>query len=151
MTLSADAKGFGGRLPSVGERAAANTLRQLIASTLDGNSVLRLLDEDRKSTEITLTPAMSALLIELLRHVGKGEAVILVPVGQELTTQQAADILNVSRPYFVSILEDGHIPFSKTGRHRRVRAEDLFAYKAKRDEDRAAGLTELAEMDEELI
>lgn len=94
---------------------------------------------------------MSALLIELLRHVGKGEAVILVPVGQELTTQQAADILNVSRPYFVSILEDGHIPFSKTGRHRRVRAEDLFAYKAKRDEDRAAGLTELAEMDEELI
>lgn len=151
MTLPADAKEFGGRLPSASEQAAANQLRKIIATNMDGDAKLRLLDDDREATEVTLTPAMSALLMELLRHIGKGDAVTLVPVGQMLSTQQAADILNVSRPYLVSLLEKGDIAHEKVGRHRRVKAEDLYKYKAARDAKRSEALSELAELDGELM
>jgi len=138
-------------LPSVDEQQAANQLRQIIASNMDGDSTLRLLNDEREATEVTLTPAMSGLMMELLRHIGRGDAVTLVPFGQMLTTQQAADILNVSRPYLVSLLEKKDIPHTKVGRHRRVRAEDLFSYKEERDSNRSKALSDLAEMDGEYI
>lgn len=151
MTLPAHAEEFGGSLPSANEKAAANHLRRIIASHRDGNTALRLLDEDKKATDVTLTPGLSELLLELLRYISKGSAVTLVPVGEELTTQQAADILNVSRPFLVGLLEQGEIPFKLTGRHRRVMAEDLFDYKRKRDAVRDAALSELAATDGELF
>ena len=89
--------------------------------------------------------------MEVLRHVSRGDAVTLVPVSQMLTTQQAADILNVSRPYLISLLEKGEMKFETVGRHRRINAEHLFEYKKKRDSERAAALAELAEIDSELI
>ena len=73
-----------------------------------------------------------------------------MPVNAELTTQQAADLLNVSRPYVIKLLEENAIPFSKTGRHRRVRAEDLFRYKAQRDRARSDALSAMAEEDARL-
>ena len=68
-----------------------------------------------------------------------------------LTTQQAADILNVSRTYFVGLLKKGDIEYALLGRHRRVKAEDLFEYKSTRDSERASALDKLAKMDAELI
>lgn len=152
MTLPAFAQQFGGgRLPSASERAEANQLRTLLAAHADGDVKLRVLNEEQKPAEVTLGPALSELLMELLRHVGHGDAVTLVPVSKMLTTQQAADILNVSRPYLVSLLERGEIQFTPVGRHRRIRAEDLFEYKRRRDEVRSSALSELAELDAELI
>ena len=87
--------------------------------------------------------------MELLRHIGRGDAVTLVPVHEMLTTQQAADILNVSRPFLVSLLEKNEIQHVIVGRHRRIRAEDLFAYKRTRDEKRGKALANLAEQDAE--
>ncbi len=154
MTLPASAQELGNRLPSDSERAAANQLRKILAaqSTSEAGRKLRVIDEDTQtSSEIVLGPALSRLLLELLRHVGKGDAVTLVPVSQALTTQQAADILNVSRPYLITLLEKEEIPHTLVGRHRRIRAEHLFAYKAKRDADRANALAAMAKLDAEYL
>ncbi len=151
MTMPAFAEELGSRLPSALEKAAANQLRQILASQVSGDATLRLLDDDKKPTEVTLTPGLSKLLMEVLRHVGRGDAVTLVPVSQMLTTQQAADILNVSRPFLISLLEKGEITFDMVGRHRRIKAEDLFSYKRARDEKRGAALASLAEMDAEYL
>src|SRR5262245_56502936 len=138
MTLPASAEPFGDRLPSADERAAANQLRQILASHAGEGSgqKLRVLDENNQPAEIVLAPALSQLLMELLRHIGSGDAVTLVPVSEDLTTQQAADVLNVSRPYLVSLLERGEIEHHMVGRHRRIRAEHLFKYKKRRDAKR---------------
>lgn len=152
MTMPAFAKELGDRLPSIGEQAAANQLRRIIASQAASEHDQKLkVTGEAGGAEVILTPGLSALLMELLRHIGKGDAVTLVPVSQMLTTQQAADILNVSRPFLISLLEKGDISYELVGRHRRVKANDLFAYKRRRDEKRAAALSELAEMDADFV
>ncbi|MBO0905578.1 helix-turn-helix domain-containing protein [Jiella sonneratiae] len=151
MTVPAFAKEFGGRLPSANEQKAANQLRTVLAAQAAGDATLRVLDDEKKPFEITLTPGLSNLLMELLRHVGRGDAVTLVPVEQMLTTQQAADILNVSRPFLISLLEKGEIEYSTVGKHRRIKAETLFAYKAAKAAKRSAALEELAELDAEYL
>lgn len=152
MTVPANATEIGRRLPNDTERAAANQLRKLLASHVAGDTKLRVLDEQtRKPTEVTLTPGLSGLLMEVLRHVGQGDAVTLVPVGKMLTTQQAADILNVSRPFLISLLDKQEIAYTMVGRHRRIRAETLFAYKRDRDARRSRALSDLAAGDAELL
>lgn len=150
MTLPAYAVELGGRLPSDSEKAAANQLRKILAAHGSSDAKLRVMD-GRSTHEIVLSPALSALLIEVLRNVGRGDAVTLVPVGQMLTTQQAADILNVSRPHLISLLEKDELVFTLVGRHRRIRAEHLFSYKEKRDARRSKALDDLAAVDAELI
>ncbi len=78
-----------------------------------------------------------------------GKGFRLIPVNAELTTQQAADILNVSRPYFIKLLDEEKIHFTKVGRHRRVKADEVFRYKAERDGRRDRALSDMAEADAE--
>lgn len=88
-------------------------------------------------------------LRKILQSMAEGKTVSLIDNEQELTTQEAADILNISRPYLVKLLESGEIPFSKVGKHRRVRFEDLNAYKKKRQRKRQRHLRELAKQAQE--
>ena len=74
----------------------------------------------------------------------------VVPVHAELTTQEAANILNVSRPHMVKLLEEGKLPFHKTGRHRRVLFADLMQYKAQREKESNEALQELADISQNL-
>ncbi len=85
-----------------------------------------------------------ALLRDLLVEMAQGNAVTIVPTHAVLTTQEAANILNVSRPHLVKLLEEGAIPFSKTGTHRRIRYQDLIAYRNQRTRESKAALDKLA-------
>src|SRR5260370_32292031 len=102
-----------------------------------------------KGEEIILPKSIFHVLQRIVYHMMLGRAITIVPINKELTTQEAADILNVSRPYLVSLLEDGHIPFIKVGTHRRIRFSDLMAYKKQRDSNRTRGLAELTQMSQE--
>ena len=144
---------LGPRLPDEDEQGSANQLRQILASQMsEGTDEVNLqILVDDKPTTIALHRSLSELLLELLRLVGSGDAVTLVPVHQQLTTQQAADILNVSRPYLIKLLEEGVMEHHKVGRHRRIRVHDVFAYKQKMAAERADALSELAAADSEFI
>jgi excisionase family DNA binding protein len=100
--------------------------------------------------EIPLPASLSTILQQIISQLTHGNAVRVASIHEELTTQEAADILNVSRPYLIKLLEEGTIPFVKTGTHRRIRFSDLMAYKRYRDAERKRALAELAQMSQEL-
>ncbi len=100
--------------------------------------------------QIELSKGAFALLVQILSEMSKGNGIMVMPIHAELTTQQAADFLNVSRPFIIGLLEKKQIPFRTVGRHRRVRLEDIISYRKNIDERRFAALDELAAQAQEL-
>lgn len=94
--------------------------------------------------QIELPPAVLQSLQFVLHHMARGDAFGLVPMAKMLTTNQAAEILNVSRPFLVKLLKDGAIPFTKTGTHHRLQMQDVLRYKQYRDRAVLDMLNELA-------
>jgi excisionase family DNA binding protein len=86
--------------------------------------------------ELELPASVYKILVRVVRQMDQGNGITIIPVHAELTTQQAADLLNVSRPYLISLLEKEEILFHKVGRHRRIRLDDLLNYKERRDSKR---------------
>jgi len=89
------------------------------------------------------------LLSNVLKVLSQGKSVSIFPVAAEMTTQAAADFINCSRPHLVKLLEEGHIPFTKIGKHRRIRFEDVQKYKQQMKEDQKKLLIEMMQADED--
>jgi len=103
-----------------------------------------------RGEQIELPETASGLLRQLVHLLAQGQVVTLVPLHRQMTTQEAAEILNVSRPYLIRLLDRGEMPFTKTGTHRRILFEDLMAYKQVRDANRRQGLARLTQLSQEL-
>jgi len=143
------------QLTSPTERESALALessRQLARLLAEHSDAVRLrIETDGEPGESIAVPASAMHLFhDLLSEIAKGNAVALMPLQAELTTQQAADALNVSRPFLVRLLDDGTIPCRKVGTHRRVRFDDLMRYKQRIDRDRLETLGELSTQAQEL-
>lgn len=100
--------------------------------------------------ELTLPASMYEVLRRAAHQLAAGQAVSIVPIGTQLSTQQAADLLGVSRPHVVKLLDSGEIPHSKVGKHRRVLLSDVLAYRDRQAGRRAEALDELSRLSEDL-
>jgi len=111
------------------------------------NSSAKLVGKGGES--VTIPAPIRTLLVEIARNMEAGKAVSVVAENHELTTQRAANMLGVSRPFLVRILEDGSLAFHMAGSHRRVYLSDLLEYKTKRDRARHEAVKNLARQDVE--
>jgi excisionase family DNA binding protein len=131
---------------------ARESSRRLATRKVGRRSSVRIqVLDDGEAAEAVVVPASALrILLHALTEMAQGNAVTLLPIHAELTTQQAADLLNVSRPYVVKLLDEGKIPCRTVGKYRRVRFDDLMAYKRKDDEARARIADQLAAEAQEL-
>ena len=129
-------------------RAAQLALER--GQAIDKASQVQINAVGHESTALDLPPVVTRLLMDILKETAAGNAVTLVPVHAEVTTQQAADLLNVSRPFLIGLIENGTLPARMVGKHRRLPLADVLAYKADHFAKRSKALDELAAYDQEL-
>ena len=142
MTAKTDAV-----VPTEADAVIAEEASRILASLVQGDALRVHLDDGRV---LTLPRAAARLLAHLLTEMADGNAVSLIPVHAEMTTQEAADFLNVSRPFLVGLLEANAIPYRKVGTHRRIRFKDVKGYRDRIDAERERTLDELAAQAQEL-
>jgi excisionase family DNA binding protein len=120
-----------------------------LARAIDQHPRVSLRTIEGDVEEITLPAGVARILQEVLEQVSQGQAVVVLPVKADLTTSQAAEIIGISRPFLVRLLEQGDIPFYRVGAHRRVRLQDVLAYTEELHRRRAI-LSELVREAQEL-
>jgi excisionase family DNA binding protein len=133
------------RMPIVaGEQESASVVRlRDFMETKDVSNDKHAVLESPDGQRLEIPTSIYKVLVVAVASMARGNAVSIVPVHHELTTQQAADLLNVSRPHLVKLLKQGGIPYHKTGSHRRIYFEDLMRYRDVRDAERREALREL--------
>jgi excisionase family DNA binding protein len=129
--------------PSAQDSAIARASGQRLSRFAQRNRLLSFRIEAEEEQPIELPAGAVALLMDILEAMAAGRGVTIIPENAELTTVQAAAILNVSRPFLIRLLGAGAIPHRKVGKHRRIRMEDVMAYKTRIEREREAVLDEL--------
>jgi excisionase family DNA binding protein len=130
-------------------REALVRIRRVLKDHPREGEPVQLTLEDGHET-VTVPPVVLTLLVRVLANLAAGQGVTLVPAHAELTTQQAADLLNVSRPYLIKLLKEDKINYRTVGTHRRITASSLMDYKARDDAERRKVADELAAMTREI-
>jgi len=134
----------------------SKTVELARASAMELSRCLQRLPEAERArvrlddTDLVLPRQAVTLLRDILTEMAQGNAVTVMPTHAEVTTQEAADLLNVSRPHVVKLLENGEIPYSYVGTHRRIRYQDLLAYKKERDGNSQQALDALTQQGQDL-
>ena len=128
---------------------------RLMGEALDRSRVRRIAlveerDDGGDTVRLEVPPATLRLLSQILALMARQQTFVLYPESSELTTKQAAEVLGVSRPFLIRVLEAGQIPFRKVGRHRRVLMQDVLAYKKTMQIKRRAALDELVKASEDI-
>ncbi len=142
-----EVQGLKERLPTEAEIDSAAHAATAIAVAMELDGGLKISGEN--GGPVKIAPAVGDLIIELLGHVSAGNMVTLVPVSAMLTTQQAADMLNVSRPHLTKLLKQGKIRFEEVGKHRRVPLPALMQYREKKARIQEEAMQELARLGQE--
>jgi len=135
------------RTPTEQESNLAKITSHRLAPYINKDLTLNI---EGNGTAIQLPAMVVQLLVQLLTELAQGNAVTFMPIHAELTTQQAADLLGVSRPFLVKQLDEDIIPYRKIGTHRRILFRDLMQYKREIDAKRLSTLDELAAQAQEL-
>jgi excisionase family DNA binding protein len=136
---------------SLASESGRQLARCLTHSAPDGFSQqITILDDGRPCETVVVPKEALRLFVDLLNQMAQGNIVTLFPIHAELTTQEAADLINVSRLFLVKQLEAGKISFTRTGKHRRIKFQDLMDYKKRIDGLREQALDELADLDQAL-
>lgn len=136
--------------PSKQEQETAMESYQALSATLEKLESKNPEIEIEETHEKIRVPLKALkLLAKILKATSQGKPISIVPIATEMTTQAAAELLGCSRPHLVKLLESGKIPFTKVGRHRRVKFEDVMDYKKKKRAEREALLIEIMKEDEE--
>lgn len=120
-----------------------------IGGVLKESKYAKLVSADGKE-EIILPQTVFQVLRQIVYLMMQGRAIFIVPADKEVSTQEAADVLNVSRPFLIKLLEEGKIPFINVGSHRRIRFSDLMDFKKRRDAKREEALEKIAQLSQEL-
>ncbi len=139
------------QLPTDQEVEEAKLSSRTLSKYADADRVqLSIKGSNNQSDELVLPGHALQLLLDVLSEMSRGNAIGIMPIHAELSTQDAANILNVSRPFLVGLLEKGEIDFHKVGTHRRVLAKDVIAYKQQIDAKRVSALDKLTEESQRL-
>jgi len=138
-------------LPTPQDIALAKESSRALAKYADQDRVtLKITGEDGQSEDIILPGHIMAMLLKISTEMSQGKAISLIPINAELTTQEAANMMNVSRPHLVKLLEQEALSFHKVGTHRRIYLKDLLAYMEDNDKARRQSLDDLAALSQEL-
>ena len=132
------------------EIEAATVAARGLASLNPTEKTIVVSAQEDAAAQVRLPASVVRALMKVVTEMANGNAIAIVPVEAELTTQQAADLLNVSRPHFVSLLETGKIEFRMVGTHRKVKGRDVLAYRDRETMRRREALAEMARLDSEL-
>lgn len=139
--------------PSAEEMALARLSSQELSAVIETNGdaqLLSVVDNHGKAHKITIPVNVLKLTVEILAQLGQGNSVKITPVQAELTTQEAADLLSMSRPTLIKLLDAGVLPYSRTGNRRKVPFSAVMEYRQSIQEQRLQALDELSELDQEL-
>jgi excisionase family DNA binding protein len=138
------------RKPTKEEQRAARESYDALASSIEQlRSEIPEIEIEETEEKIRIPISALRLLAKILKEISKGNPISIVPIATELTTQAAAEFLGCSRPHIVKLLEEGKIPFTKVGKHRRIKYEDLANFKKEMKSRQRNKIQELMQLDEE--
>lgn len=139
------------RRPSKKEQKVAIESYNTLTTVLDQIKSEQTEIEIEETKEKIIIPFRALMLLgDILKAMGQGKPISIVPIATEVTTQKAAEILGCSRPFLVKLLEEGQIEYTKVGKHRRLKFEDVLNYRQKMKAEQKKNIIEIMNFDEEL-